>query len=151
MTNAKLLNTYLANLALWNVKLHNLHWNVKGPFFAAIHNYTEKLYDAAFEAYDEVAEVLKMRGEMPLSTMRDYLEVATLKETEARVYGCLEVNAMVEADMQLMLDMAKDIRNQAAEADDFQVQALFEGFITTFTKELWFLRSMKTETACCNA
>ena len=26
----ELLNKYVANLAVWNVKLHNLHWNVKG-------------------------------------------------------------------------------------------------------------------------
>ena len=65
MTCSKKLNTYLANLAVWNVKLHNLHWNVVGKLFVSLHEYTESRYDAAFEAFDEVAEVLKMRGEMP--------------------------------------------------------------------------------------
>ncbi len=149
MEQTKALNVYLANLAVWNVKLHNIHWNVQGPFFAAIHAYTEKLYDQVFEAYDEVAEILKMRGEMPLATMKSYLEVATMKETEARVYPCCEANAIVEADIQFMLEQATAIRNAAAKADDFQVQGTFEGFIDGFKKELWFLRSMKrTDKEC---
>ena len=26
----KLLNSYIASLLVWNVKLHNIHWNVTG-------------------------------------------------------------------------------------------------------------------------
>ena len=58
------IKTYLANLAVWNVKLHNIHWNVVGPYFVSVHEYTEKLYDEVFEAYDAVAEpkILVMCG-----------------------------------------------------------------------------------------
>ena len=72
------INTYLANLAVWTVKLHSLHWNVTGRLFMSLHQYTEKLYDESFEAYDSVAELLKMRDQFPLSTMSEYLKVATL-------------------------------------------------------------------------
>ena len=34
---------YLANLAVWNAKLHNLHWNVVGRAFVQVHEYTEGL------------------------------------------------------------------------------------------------------------
>ena len=39
---------YLANLAVWNAKLHNLHWNVVGPAFVQVHEFTESLYDEVF-------------------------------------------------------------------------------------------------------
>ncbi len=144
-----LLNTYLANLAVWTVKLHNLHWNVTGHAFKPLHDYTESLYDEAFEAYDAVAEVLKMRDEMPLATLKGYLEVATIAEVEPHDFSCCEVVSMVEADMQLMRDLAKTIRQAAAEADDHQVQALFEGYLDGFAKQLWFLRAMKKEAGGC--
>ena len=144
MTCTKKLNTYLANLAVWNVKLHNLHWNVVGKLFVSLHEYTESRYDAAFEAFDEVAEVLKMRGQMPLSTMKDYLAVATIQEVPAQEYSCREVVEMVQSDMQLMLALAKEIRDEAAQSDDFQVQSLFEGYMADFTKQLWFIRAMTT-------
>ena len=135
----KLLNTYLANLALWQLKLHNYHWNVTGRMFVSVHEWTEKLYDEAFDQFDAVAEVLKMRGEMPLVTSAEYQAAATLKEV-----------AGVEADMKLMRDLALEIRKNAAEADDFQVQALMEGYLEGYAKQLWFLRAMK-EDCCCKS
>ena len=54
--------------------------------------------------------------------------------------------------MQTMMKLALEIRNEAAERDDFQVQSLFEGYIEGFTKQLWFIRAMKKEGGaqeCC--
>ena len=42
--------------------------------------------------------------------------------------------------MQMLLEFAREYRNEAAEADDFEVQGMFEGFIGGFMKQLWFLR-----------
>lgn len=36
------LNVFLANLAVLNIKVHNLHWNVVGLQFPLIHKMTEK-------------------------------------------------------------------------------------------------------------
>lgn len=141
MTNV--LNAYLANLAVLQFKLHNLHWNVTGSLFVPVHEYTEKRYNVAFAQFDEVAEVLKMRGEMPRVTMAEYLEVATIKEVEGREFSDREVLDIVEADMHAMQEQTLAIRNAAAEADDFVVQALMEGYLADYAKELWFLRSMK--------
>ena len=39
------INKYLANLCVEYIKLHNLHWNVVGSNFKAIHGHLESLYD----------------------------------------------------------------------------------------------------------
>jgi len=80
MKNLNLIQSYLSNLAVLNVKLHNIHWNVVGPQFVEVHNFTESVYDELFESFDQVAELLKMKGLMPLSTMAEYLENATIQE-----------------------------------------------------------------------
>lgn len=146
--NAERINAYLSNLAVWTVKLHSLHWNVTGPYFVALHKYTEELYDECFEAYDSVAELLKMRGQMPLSTMREYLAAATLREAPARAFTCCEVAGEVEEDMKAMRAMALEIRSEAAEKDDFAAQAMFEDFVKGFDKQLWFLGAMKKDGSC---
>lgn len=148
MTN--LLNSYLANLAVWQFKLHNFHWNVTGRMFVAVHEYTEKLYDEVFEQFDAVAEVLKMRNEMPLVTSAQYREAATIEEVDARAFTVAEVLTAVEADMKFMADLATKIRKEAADADDFQVQSLMEGYLEGYAKQLWFLRAMK-EGNCCSS
>ena len=113
MTCSKKLNVYLANLAVWNIKLHNLHWNVTGHFFKPLHDLTESLYDETFETFDSVAEALKMKGEVPLSTMKDYLAAATIQEVSPKDFSGHEVVAMIEADMVLMRDLALEIRKAA--------------------------------------
>lgn len=148
MTCTKKLNTYLANLAVWNVKLHNLHWNVTGHYFKPLHEMTESIYDEVFEAFDVVAEILKMKGEMPLATMSDYLDAATLKEVAAKDFTAHEVVVMIEEDMKLMNALALEIRNDAAQSDDFEVQSMFEGYVAGFSKQLWFIRAMKTRHEC---
>ena len=148
MTCTEKLNTYLANLAVWNVKLHNLHWNVTGHYFKPLHEMTESIYDEVFEAFDAVAEILKMKGEMPLATMSDYLAAATLKEVEAKDFTAHEVVVMIEEDMKLMNALALEIRNDAAQSDDFEVQSMFEGYVAGFSKQLWFIRAMKTRHEC---
>lgn len=105
------LNVYLSNLALWNVKLHNLHWNVTGRTFVQIHEFTEKLYD-------EVSEI------------------------EAKDFTADEVLKIVDADMKTMAALAKEIRDEAAEKDDFAVANMFEDYLASYSKKLWFLRAM---------
>ena len=142
-------NVYLANLGLWLVKLHNLHWNVTGKQFVPVHQFTEALYDAVFEQYDAVAEVMKMQDKMPLVRMSQYLEVATLEETDGRDFSVEEVLDMVEADMKTMQALAQQIRDEAAKEDDFQVQGLYEGYLAYYAKQLWFLRAIRKECGCC--
>ena len=45
------------NLVLW-VKLHNLHWNLHGSQFKAVHELTESYYNELGEDYDALAERL---------------------------------------------------------------------------------------------
>ena len=41
MMKSEKINVYVATLAVWNVKLHNIHWNVEGHLFKGIHEYTK--------------------------------------------------------------------------------------------------------------
>ena len=141
----KLLNSYIASLLVWNVKLHNIHWNVTGHLFKPVHEYTEALYDRAFGAYDDVAEILKMRDESPVATLKDSLAQSVIKEGTFKTICCSEAVAMIEADMKTMQKLAAEIRDAAAENDDFQVQAQFEEFLSGFAKDLWFIRAMRTD------
>lgn len=151
------INQYLANLAVWNVKLHNLHWNVVGPAFVQVHEYTEKLYDNVFEQYDEVAELLKMAGRAPLVRMADYLQVASIEELAGSPKSCCEVIGIVQADMEKMVQLAGEIRAEAEKCGCFQTQALFEGFLADYAKQRWFLRAMTQDASsapagtCCKA
>ena len=44
-----------ADSIVFYMKLHNLHWNVKGLLFKPIHESTEAIYDEFAEIFDAVA------------------------------------------------------------------------------------------------
>jgi len=142
MKDYKKMNTYLANLAVLNTKLHNLHWNVEGKQFMQVHNFTEDLYDDFFEKYDEVAEIMKMKGEFPLVKLSEYQEAATIEELESKKYNVDEVLDEVLADLKEMKKLATEIRNDADNAGDFEVVGAFEDHVAGYSQNIWFLRAI---------
>lgn len=142
MKHIDLLQSYLANLNILNVKLHNIHWNVVGEQFLKVHNFTEEIYDELFKNLDEVAELLKMKDIMPLSTVAEYLEKATIQEIKAKDFSVRESLEIMKKDLELMKDLAINIRNTADEAGDFETVAMFEDYVAYYSKNIWFINSM---------
>ena len=142
MKNYTKLNQYLSNLAVLNANLHNLHWNVVGTQFVQIHEYTESLYDDFFSKYDDVAEILKMKGEKPLTKLSDYLQNASIKELDGDKFQCKEAVQVLEGYLNEMKALATEIRNDADEDSDFEVVAEFEDHVAGYSKQLWFVRSI---------
>ncbi|MCK9218016.1 MAG: DNA starvation/stationary phase protection protein [Firmicutes bacterium] len=142
MKHENLLQKYLANLGVLIVKLHNIHWNVVGNRFMRIHTFTEEIYDEMFENYDAVAELLKMKDVMPLSTMAEYLEQSSIEEIKAKDFTVKESLEIVKKDLEAMRVLATEIRNTADEEGDFETVAMFEDYVGYFSKNIWFMNAM---------
>ena len=136
------MNPYLSDLVVFYLKLHDLHWNVKGPMFVQVHQYSEARYEDMASKFDEIAELIIMHGEQPVSSIAQYLELASIKELGKGVYRDSEVLEIIISDMQLLKDKASALRAQMAEQDIFDVVAVLEDHIAGYNKELWFLQSM---------
>ena len=106
-------NKYLANVAINYGKLHNLHWNVIGLQFKPVHEYLESLYDSMHEVLDEVAELLKMNGEYPLASFKEYLKVSEIVELESKDYSVKEALEIALADIKVLRDNALELRRMA--------------------------------------
>lgn len=137
----KNLDLYLSNLLVGNVKLHNLHWNVVGLQFKAVHEYLEALYDDFFEKYDEVAELQKQLGEFPKASLKEYLEITDIKEL-----GAEEIQAKTAIEEALVLiksqrDLADKIRREANDSE-YAISNMMEDHIAGYDKEIWFMESM---------
>ena len=136
------MNSYLSDLVVFYLKLHDLHWNVRGPQFVEIHKYTESRYEDAAEKFDEAAELVLMHGEKPVSSIREYLELASIRELGRDSYRDSDVLKILADDLNLLKAEAERIRSVMAENDVFDVVAVLEAHIADYQKELWFLRSM---------
>lgn len=136
------MNQYLANAEIFYVKLHNLHWNVVGKDFKQVHEYLETLYDAFAGVLDEVAEALKMHGEMPLASLKEYLEAGTIAELPSKEIRSDEVLRIAKADLETLKAQAEAIRSAADEEGLYDVVALMEDELSNYIKTIWFISAM---------
>ncbi len=142
MSKHELLNGYLSSLAVMNIKLHTLHWNVVGMEFMAIHNFTETLYNDFFVKYDDVAELLKIQGVKPFGSMKEYLEASRISESFESKYSPKDVVDILGKDLNVLKESADAIRSSADQDGDYEAVAMFEDHLSFIDKNLWFLRSM---------
>lgn len=136
------LNIYLANISVMYTKLHNLHWNVVGSQFKAAHEYLETLYNSMSDVLDSTAELLKMNGETPLASMKDYLAVSTIQELDSAEREVPKVMQIVLEDMEALKTQATAIRSYANEDDQFDAANKMENDLENYSKTIWFIRSM---------
>jgi starvation-inducible DNA-binding protein len=86
---------------------------------------------------------MKMRGGMPPVRLAEFLELASLKEAEAKNFTAEEVLGLLFEDMSAMNELARQIRKGADKMGDDQLVGLFDGFIGYFDKQLWFISAMR--------
>ena len=136
------LNKYLANLGVLYIKLHNLHWNVVGINFKAIHEYYETLYDGISASLDSVAEIIKMHEQIPLATLKSYLEASDIKELESLEIDSKKSLKIVLEDFIKMKSLIEQIRKDADQEDLYDIVTLMENDLEQYTKSIWFIRAM---------
>lgn len=142
MKNVQQVNQYLADLSVWNVKLHNLHFNVTGPQFKSIHEYLESIYDEAFEYFDAVAEHVKMQGQFPLVNSGEYTKLTKIEELGQEDIPQAKVIDILLKDFKYMNDQAVAIRATADEEGDFLLVSMMEDHVAYYVKQIWFIESM---------
>lgn len=136
-------NRQIANLGVGYIKFHNLHWNVVGGQFKPVHEYLEALYDSFSDSLDEVAEILRMKDEYPVASLKGFLELSQIKEIEeSKDIHYEKVLKIVLDDLSVIKNQAKIVRNLAIEDDIIVLIDSMEGIISSIDKELWFIRSM---------
>jgi len=136
-----LLNSSLANLQLLYVKLHNYHWNVKGMNFKPIHELIESYYEYFAKQYDDVAErILQLEGK-PFSSMKDYLNNASLKEESGNDFDAKYVLNSVLKDFELFNAQFKEISKTAAESRDVPTANIADENVAWLEKQIWMIRA----------
>ena len=137
------LNTNVANLQVLYVKLHNYHWNVRGAQFFSIHQVTESYYDYMAEQYDAIAERILQLGAKPLTTLKEYLDNATLQEEQGKDFDPPYIlDRLIEDFNQLKKDF-KEISDLANEINDQTTVAMADENVAWLEKAIWMLNASK--------
>lgn len=134
----KRMNLLLANYHIHYQKLRNYHWNVKGPDFFDIHERFELAYNEAKENIDEIAERIRVFGQTPMSTLKEYLDTAEIKETSAEITATEMVEEIIN-DYEVLLSFMAEVIDAAIENGDVGTEDMIKEFMKGIEKTHWML------------
>ncbi len=133
------LNQYLADEAVLSNKISNYHWNLVGNDFFSVHAKFQEYYEKANEMVDLIAERIKQLGGYPLTSLKTYSEIATIKSAESKNYTSKEAITSLIADFSYMLNAGIEISRFAETAGDIGTSSLISDYLNYLEKQLWML------------
>ncbi|KAB2329930.1 DNA starvation/stationary phase protection protein [Cytobacillus depressus] len=132
------LNVQISNWSVLYTKLHRYHWFVKGPLFFTLHEKFEELYNEAAGVVDEAAERLLAIGGKPVATMKEYLSIATIEETNGETNANDMVASLIN-DYKLLKTELKELADLADQHDNDTINDLAVELLVKVDTHIWML------------
>jgi len=130
------LNRLLANYQIHYQKLRNFHWNIVGPNFFELHEQFEVEYNEVRQQIDTIAERVRILGAKPYSTLKEYLDIAKIKEIPDKLsdYGMVEE---IISDYTMLLPMLVNVLEVSRKVEDSSTEDMVTGIIQRMEKRKW--------------
>ncbi len=119
---------------------HLCHWNVRGPSFFSLHDAFEEQYTELFGAIDDLAERIRALGALAPGGLNNLASMAGMKEIEEDAKPEAMVRHLLQANEQLVKDLAQ-ARDVAGEEGDVETEDMMIARIQVHQKSIWMLRS----------
>ena len=133
------LNQLLANATVFYQKVRHYHWNVTGPHFFVLHERFENLYTVWGDIIDEIAEQVRSRGDRPVHTLADILDLASLEE-DPSIPPADDMVRTVVTDLSALDEEVQALIDRA-EADDPRTAALLDDLRDQIEEDRWMLQA----------
>jgi starvation-inducible DNA-binding protein len=132
------LSRLLADTYVLYLKTHNFHWNVEGPMFQTLHTMFMTQYTEQWNAIDERIRAL---GHYAPGSYKQYVKLATVKETEGVPKAEQMVRQLIEGQ-EAVARTARSVLPLADEANDQPTLDLLTQRLDIHEKNAWMLRSL---------
>ena len=132
----------LADQHVLYIKKRNFHWNLKGPRFHTLHEFFEKQYVEIEAAIDRTAERLRTIGGVAPGSMKEFLDLASLKEASGDLIDGDDCIVALIADHEAC---ARNVREAIAKVEEEYGDVGTADFLTELLQGheemAWMLRS----------
>ncbi|NJK93986.1 MAG: DNA starvation/stationary phase protection protein [Bacteroidales bacterium] len=140
--SATLLNILLADEYVLYTKTRNAHWNVQGSGFYELHKFFEDQYNELAEIIDEVAERVRMLGHFALGTMKDFLAVTRMSESNYEFTNQQQIIKTLLDDHETIIhSLRSDAMSVADKHKDIGSSDFLTGMLERHEKMAWMLRA----------
>ena len=132
------LNELVATWSVLYTKLHNYHWYVNGPSFFTLHAKFEELYNEVTINLDDIAERILSKGDKPVATLKEHLELSLIKEATGKE-STEEMVESIVADFKTIMDALNKTMEKASEEGDDRTEDMLNAQYQSLEKHTWML------------
>ena len=138
--NHEVLQPTLIDLIAFGLNVKQLHWNVTGPHFRAIHLHLDEIYADVQVAVDTVAERMTATGHSPTGTVKG---VSKDTEVEDVATGFLKDDEVLRLAGLRVHELIGLIRSRMAEIEeeDTVTADILHQIVATLEKHHWMIRA----------
>lgn len=140
------LSHFLADTFVLYVKTLNFHWNMKSAQFYMYHKLLQEQYEALQEAADEVAERIRMLGGIAPGSLKEFLDLACLKESSTKLTDQQMVKELVSVHEKLV-EHCRELIQFTDSVNDQGTSDLLVDRMRDHDKQAWLLRSHLTSSS----
>ncbi len=134
------LSKILGDVFVVYVKSLKFHWNIKGENFAVLHAFLEEQYTYLATISDQVAERMRTLDAVAPGSMREFLDLATLKESHGKNLSATEMMHELSSDYAYLIEQMRE-NNSAVPENDSGTHSLYDDLIANFEKTLWMINA----------
>jgi starvation-inducible DNA-binding protein len=131
----------LANAFVLYANYKHYHWNTFGPLFRDLHLMWEEFANAVFATTDEIAERIRMIGQVPVAELRRWQEMAKVQPA-GQNNNMREMVEEADANLMVIIKGMREGAKLAEEHNDPGTVDLFSKFVQIHEKHEWFLREI---------
>lgn len=134
------LKILLCNSYTLYLKTQNYHWHVKGPNFKSLHELFEQQYTELATAIDNIAERIRMLGEIAPASFHDFSKYRTLKDGNSNL-ASNDMLKELHTDHLLVVDLLNETLALVSNLNDEGTAALLSERTSAHEKMAWMLDS----------
>ncbi|MDF0717036.1 DNA starvation/stationary phase protection protein [Muricauda sp. 334s03] len=143
---AKVLAKNLADETVLYIKTKKAHWHVEGDDFYDKHKFFEFQFKQLDEIMDSVAERIRSIGHYAPATLKSYLNLSHLTESESERNDSQGFIKELLADHErIIMDLRGHIKSFTDDFHDAGSSDFITSLMITHEKMAWFLRSHLTK------
>ena len=138
--SANVLSKVLADSYVLLIKTHNVHWNVEGSDFRAIHLMTEEHYNNLSNAVDVIAERIRMVGRKAPATFGEFSKLASFSDEVKATDQHEMLQNLLKAHEAIRADIISGIK-KLSESEDFGTIDVLNSRLSFHEKTIWMLKA----------
>lgn len=141
-TTALLLNKLLADEYVLYTKTKFYHWNVEGENFHPLHVFFDEQADQLEDFIDDVAERVRALGHYAVGSLKSFLDLTNLLETNDSVGNSKKmIQDLLHDHETIIRQLRQNVDHTANELKDVGTSDFLTGLMEQHEKMAWMLRS----------